>query len=443
MKYTFVLPSSFDPVEFLPGRLLLHADAARWLMSMVLRKTANRDVDLWGCARLDSMILRRVMGNNSADITSALERGGAIETASYRVGVRCKGYRLARRYLGDRCVRVPCVEPLLLARLDVERQRIDAQNTRSVWLPIHHALDAEQRALSIDARTADAILEGLPAHTRLCQDVLVGNLRQRDFRFSVSSTGRVFNAITGLKRELREAVRLAGEPLGSVDLCCAQPALLAVEMSHETPAIGLKGRATYKVRGLRGCEGWSERGERWRERWERGVRGLSSLCLASDSPPVLAVSCSGGLSRFSGLALDGSLYEFLMQQTGLSRDAVKLALLRDVLAKRGRYPNPVEKVFQQEFPEVYSFIRRVNRNDHAELIRRLQKLESWLVIENVAPRLVNRFPIVSLHDAIYARIEDVPTVEDVFNETFGELGFRMKVKTENSKRLLDKTADTC
>ena len=397
MKHTFVLPATFDPTEFLSGMMLLRADAARWLMSVILRKTADRAVDLWGCVRLDAMILRRVMGRHSSDIARALERGGAIETTSYRGGVRCKGYRLAQRYLGDRCVRVPCLEPHLLARLDAERQRLDAQDTRSAWLPIHHALDAEQRALSIDARAADAILVGLPAHSRLCQDVLVGDLRRRTFRFSVGSTGRVFNAITALKRELRGAVRLAGEPMGCVDLVCSQPSLLALEMLQDFPPNGLKGRATYMH------------------------IGAVSL---PPCPPLLPASA------FLSLVLDGLLYEFLAQRTGVSRDSVKLALLRDVLAKRGRYPSQVESVFRGEFPEVYAFVRRVNRYDHAELIRRLQRLESWLVIHQVAPRLVGRVPCITLHDAIFSSLRSLPAVEAAFQEVFDTIGFRFSTKRE-------------
>ena len=397
MAYQFVLPKSFHPLEFLrTPRLQMRADDARWLIDTIVRKTAHRDLDRWGCVRLDSMILRRVLGNRSSDIARALERGGAIEIASYRAGVRCKGYRLSHRYLGDRCVRVPCVEPHLLARLDAERRRLDAQDTRSAWLPIHFALNAEQRALSIDAPAADAILAGLPAHTRLCQDVLVGDLRRRAFRFSVGSTGRVFNSITGLKRELRTTVRLAGEPMGNVDLVCSQPTLLAVEMLHETPTNGLKGRATYKH------------------------SDADSPCPAPDA------------SLFHSLVLDGRLYEFLTQRTGLSRDAVKLALLRDVLAKRGRYPSQVEAVFRREFPEVFAFVRRVNRHDHAELIRRLQARESWLVVENVAPRLLGRAPVVTLHDAIYSQADKLPVVEGAFHDVFDAIGFRMALKREGA-----------
>ena len=401
MRHTFVLPGSFDPLEFLPGRLMLHADEARWLMSTILRKTADRAVDLWGCVRLDVTILRRIMEPNSiAGIVKALE-GGAIETSTYRAGTRCRGYRLAKRWLGDRCVRRPCIDPRLIARLDAERQRLDAQDTRAAWLPVHHALDAEQRALSIDAAAADAILDGLPEHSRLCQDVLVTDLRRQAKRFSVGGTGRVFNAITALKRELRGAVRLAGQRMGCVDLVNSQPALLVVEMLHNSPPNGPKGRETYKHKG--------------------------ADCLPPFPCPPLP---STPASLFPSLALDGGLYEFLAQRTGLSRDVVKLALLRDVLAKRGRYPSPVEDVFRLEFPEVFAFVRSVNRDDHAELIRRLQRRESWLVVENVAPRLVGIVPVVTLHDAIFSRIDGLDTVEAAFEEVFDVLGFRLALKRE-------------
>jgi hypothetical protein len=106
--------------------------------------------------------------------------------------------------------------------------------------------------------------------------------------------------------------------------------------------------------------------------------------------------------------------------------------MRDVLAKKRPYPSPFEDVFQRAFPTVHRFARWINQEDHAELIRTLQRLESWLVIETVAPRLVGRFPIVTLHDAIYARTEDLPAVVDAFGETFEELGLPLKVKTEST-----------
>lgn len=114
-----------------------------------------------------------------------------------------------------------------------------------------------------------------------------------------------------------------------------------------------------------------------------------------------------------------------------AREKAKLLLLRDVFAKKGRYPSPFEETFRRTFPTVHQFVRRVNRENHGDLIRVLQRVESWLVIENVAPRLVSRgIPILTLHDALYCRVGDVPAVVDAFAETFEDLDLRLTVKTE-------------
>jgi hypothetical protein len=175
--------------------------------------------------------------------------------------------------------------------------------------------------------------------------VLVGNLRRREFPFTVSTTGRVFNSITGLKRELRAEVRIDGERVGGVDIRCAQPALLALAMFQETPANGLEVPATYK-------------------HTDRVPLALSPACPA----PCPAFSPA---PDFSSLVFGGRLYGLLMDRTGLDRDLVKLAFLRDVLAKRGRYPSTVEQAFRAAFPAVYRYIRKVNYKDHGELIRHL------------------------------------------------------------------------
>ena len=121
----------------------------------------------------------------------------------------------------------------------------------------------------------------------------------------------------------------------------------------------------------------------------------------------------------------------LPDNTALQRDFVKTAFLRDVIAKCGRYPCEFECVFREVFPSVYRFIRWINKDDHAELIRLLQRLESYLVIENVATRLIDRIPLLTLHDAIYSRAHDVQIVEEAFLETFHDLGIALKVKVES------------
>ncbi len=402
--YTFVLPRTFQPTDCLPLRLLTRADDARWLMSTIVWKTAHKDVDPWGCARLHSDVLRRVMYSPTQPaIVEALEAGGAIEVAPYYPGVKAKGFRLAKCYLGDRCTRVPATDPRLMDRIEAEQLR-QQHDQRARWRPVHYMLDEEQRYMTV-ATDADDILDGLPDHTRLCQDVLVSNIRRRRYPMSVSVTGRVFNCITGIKRELRTALRLAGERMGSVDIRCAQPALLALLMSQKYPSNGPEWLSTYKH------------------------DALPPLPLLP--PHCVALLPSSDASMFATLASEGYLYEMLMGDTGLDRDSVKLAVMQEVLAKRGRYPSSAfEKAFRTAFPTVYQIIRTVNRDDHGTLIRLLQRAESWLVIEQVVPRLLGRIPIMTLHDAIYSKRPDTPKVAGAFREVFDELGFQLGLKSE-------------
>jgi hypothetical protein len=170
--------------------------------------------------------------------------------------------------------------------------------------------------------------------------------------------------------------------------------------------------------------------------------GLPGLLLAS-SWETDGLPLASDFALFESIILKGDLYSQIIadcRAAGVvlpddaeeARERVKVLLMRDVLAKKKPYPSPFEAVFQRAFPAVHQFVRWINQADHGELIRTLQRLESWLVVENVAPRLVGRFPIVTLHDAIFARIEDLPAVVDAFGETFEELGLPLKVKVEST-----------
>ncbi len=213
----FVVPASWQPADCLPIRYLTYADDARWLISTILTKTAVKDVDSWGCVRLHSDILRRVMRKSvQPAIVQALVDHQVIETAPHREGVRSKGFRISRRFLGDRCVRVRCQDPRLADRIQRERDRLEDQQQK-LWCPVHYQLAQEQQGLSI-AHGADAALFALPDHCRLPQSVLVDRLRRRIFSFTVRPTGRCFGAISNLKRVLRSHLLLHGEPIAGVDI---------------------------------------------------------------------------------------------------------------------------------------------------------------------------------------------------------------------------------
>jgi hypothetical protein len=155
---------------------------------------------------------------------------------------------------------------------------------------------------------------------------------------------------------------------------------------------------------------------------------------------------------FARLSSSGLLYDHLLDRINavrqkqsrppMDRSTLKRRFLADVLAKKlvvyrcssFDYPSEIEDVFRELFPTVWSFIRQVNRGGckHENLIRELQRWESWLVVETVGGILCDRHDgfFVTLHDAIYAKPGFAETVKATFDEVFDRLHFRMRVKVE-------------
>ena len=212
-----------------------------------------------------------------------------------------------------------------------------------------------------------------------------------------------------MKREIRSALRCAGMPLAGVDISFAQPCLLSLL--------------------IRFCQ--------------KNVPSYDAAPWLPLLPPV--VPCPS-VALFSAACLSGELFGILgmlLQDAGVvwSRDKVKKRFLADVLAKKkanaagAEYPSVIEKIFRTEFPGVWKFIRDVNEDgwEHARLIRLLQQLEAWLVIEQVCGRFVQRYPgefLISLHDAVYCRPEMLGALVDSFEYVFSELDFRPRLKVE-------------
>ena len=133
---------------------------------------------------------------------------------------------------------------------------------------------------------------------------------------------------------------------------------------------------------------------------------------------------------------------------------MKLFLLREIFAKNisryGDYHSDFERVFREAFPTVHQFVRWINsgpyisrKKNHATLICTLQRLESFVVIEQAAPRLVDRVPFVPLHDALYSRTQDIPLVKDAFAETFEDLGLPLRVKIELAEKQSPTEHEVC
>lgn len=424
--YEFVLPSSFDPAKILlTCRLRKRLDDARWFVATILRRSMGRKSERRPFVHLQAALLKRVMyGPDYAAVIDELLYAKVVERSPYVVR-RCSfGYRLSQRYLNDCHVRIAATDDRLIERMRALHEE-RSQQLSDCMVPVHHALREQQTRLEINGEVAREILRGIPRSNPFdVQGILVKDIEDKRFRFNVGEYGRVTNNITNLKRELRHQLHVNGEPLVCTDIACSQPAFLGKLIQNA-------GRST--------AEEWgTERNEPQR----RSIYDSNErLLLCKDAMSRSTADCS--TDHFLALVQSGELYEFLLNQLPIigTRERLKKRLLSDVFAKRkanshgSEYPSAVEDEFRKLFPDVYSFIRSVNRNgwEHENLIRELQREESRFVIETVAADLMVRNPemfCITLHDAIYTTPANVRLVEQAFERGFAATGFRMSMKTK-------------
>jgi hypothetical protein len=409
--WEFLLPESSCEPETTRREWQL-VDERAFIVSLVLRKTMDRNVDTNGYARLKTVFLRRALRRHHLkDVLQNLEGLGRLEIdRSYCVDHYSRGYRLPDHQCGAGHVRFRPRSPEMRKKL-AKLASWHAENQAVRRKPIHDDLnDIQVKNLFVEGADAQRILAGTLPKARLCQGVLLENLGLRRLGNSVSSTGRYFNAITGLKRELRRTLRLAGRPMGAIDLRCAQPAFLGMLIQGLIKPNLVYKRPTYK-HALAGCLPGASLAE----------LGGVVLCSPLDARRFMDLVSSGEfyaeLSRLAGVPVDGD-------------SGAKHRFLVDVLARKGRYMSGVREVFSTEFPGVARLVELVNSHGYCTLIRLLQRLESWLVIETVAPRLVCDVPIVTLHDAVCGRVDDLDHVMGAFSAVFDEIGFRFAMKRE-------------
>ena len=237
---TVLNPYNFDPTTHLPLELWPRADGARYVLGTIMRKEMYGRTDDGGYVRLSSRVMREMIGRNTWQKTIMALRP-CLETQSYIKGVRCRGYKVVG--LGNESRRVPLQDPELAGRIwqhrDCWRQEQEAR-----LLPIHKSLRSNQRKHLTLAPEVEVALGDLPERSQLVQRALVRAIRERRTGFSVSNTGRVFNGITGMKRELREYVHLAGEPVVETDIRASQPSLLG-QLFATREVKGLPGYSVY------------------------------------------------------------------------------------------------------------------------------------------------------------------------------------------------------
>ncbi|HBJ37241.1 MAG TPA: hypothetical protein DDZ51_21290, partial [Planctomycetaceae bacterium] len=366
-RFYFCHPETLDISEALPPKLHKRCDDALYLVNTIMRQHAYGRCDEGGRVTLEKKELDKVMAkDDSRVVIEALTERDVLDRDFYKCGQKSYGYMLHPRFVADRAAMTECRDRRLMrAWAKYRQQGRDAQMAR--WQQVHHDLAAQQWRLGIDLDQAMEIIASLEQEDNQydAQRILVSDIAERRFRLSVGTWGRVSNNITSLKRELRKSLRFHGRPLEQVDRKNSQPTFLShlVQRNPIQPTNRPDPQTHYDS--------------------ENQIREKSR--------------------RYAEATGEGLFYEHfadLLEKEDVKmpaepnrRDWIKRRVMADVLAKRrtkngGEYASDVENVFRKYFPAEWRYARTLNRtgavDEHANLIRRLQREESGLVIHDVA-----------------------------------------------------------
>ena len=132
---------------------------------------------------------------------------------------------------------------------------------------------------------------------------------------------------------------------------------------------------------------------------------------------------------------EGQLYEFLGEQTGLTRKRTKQQMMASVFFGRNDSRSRTKRAFRKHFPEVAALLDEIKADDHAELARLLQRAESDFVVRTVCDRLRRKHPkmfVATIHDSIVTNSrENAATILATMREEFVKLGMEPKLEIED------------
>lgn len=427
-RVVFFHPASMELGEALPPKLHNRIDDGRYLVDLIMWQTATGREDKKGYVSLQASLLDKVMRkSNRAELVETMIGENVLERSPYEIGVKSYGYRIHRRFTRDHHATTAATDRRLIRAIGRAREAA-RERQAARWLPVHFALAERQYGLRIDIDEAEEIIAGLPAKSNPydVQRILVRNIDQGMYRFSVGQWGRVSNCITSLKREVRTALRYKGQKLRSADLKCSQPAFLGQEV---TEAINQQTHNDCRF----------------------GKRGGG-------------VNVPDDLARFVHDTSEGIFYETFAEMMAadghppMNRAVLKKTVLKDVIAKakpcntkrakasRRRtgnvdavlsgteYQSNVEDTFRRYYPTTYRFIRETNKDgwEHENVIRQLQRRESDLVIHRVAPGIMARCSglLETLHDAVFMTEDRIHVAGKEFDAAFKERGIKMTWEIE-------------
>jgi|GEM_PF-2541733 len=434
------------PTEELKGKPYQHRDRLYYLIHLMSRHYQDGkhpDTYINTC----SEALKNVFRSYKTYLNYLTEHG-VIESddsySNFKGYEKCKGYRLTIPYRESPIMRVIIFDEDIVRKIEKNKAR-KTQEAREKYPQLCDQFDL----LDVDEKEAKAILDNLYKDTeedimnRAQQQNLLNKVQNKTGSFKVGRTGRLYNPISNLRKELRPALRVNGEKLVELDIKASIPTILEILLSREgAKRFDKKIRKYSNYRKLKG--GNNEK--KTQQGLGRGQQGNKetrrNLNRASKDNPYMWANFGGLLTEPDVIQFrediskdDNDIYDIYTEKFNevfdkeIERgDAKKIVLS---IINSPKYCESGHKdLLQTMYPNVIEIIDKINgyfkisqngviNDDVAPIAYITQEIESDFVLGIVCSKIVEQYPdipIYTIHDAIYTTNEFADNVHDIILE---------------------------
>lgn len=372
--HNFYIPETVELATLLPKSLEKYQDYAAFLIHRVASR--NRD----DYVTVNAAYIRKFFPAKTlyTKIKNILLGKGILECdAFYRKNEKSLGYKLGPSIQSKTFKKYQVKNKLLLKKLEQKDQLGD--------------LLTRVKTILAKLEIPNVKSSHLTEH-----DVALNMIHDKDIFVYQDKYGRVHTNLTNLKSEHRSLLQVNGDKLVNIDIKNSQPLMLGLAL----------------------------------------VEGTSNNSIISSSFPSLSYTnrCPD-LRDYVQLCEDGEFYDYLMAQTDFtgSRKAFKVSFFSSVFFCKHRKGDKNCALFSKLFPSIWDVICAIKKDDHTNLAKLLQRVESDFVINRVFKTCLTKFPenfVATIHDSLLVEPAIANDAKFIFENEFHKIGIHPSFSIE-------------
>jgi len=267
-------------------------------------------------------------------------------------------------------------------------------------------------------------------------------IQDNDYYFSVDTTGNRFHSnLTSLNSDLRKFLLSQNQPLVAVDIKNSQPYLSIILLN---PSFYQNNTDTFNIYNINTYNTSSTT-----------IYNPSNIYTTTTNhpqfspPPMLHKTLeeidNQDVKNYIELVENGLIYEYLANEIKDElgedlrddRKAIK-AIVFTILYTANQFIGQPEatpkRLFRDRFPTVYKVFSAIKREDKKTLAILLQRIEAYLVLDKICPRITQerpKLPIYTIHDSIVTTLGNEEYVKAIMEEELtATIGHKPSLKIE-------------